>query len=289
MKKDKVQVKSSSHRSAKVDHIPKSEWYFEQVPDHLVHHCWLWEFCRELFLQNQELRGAVEAYWRKENAQDDWRRHVKHECDWPNVSGSEVFLEENIRWREPVLDDQEGTGSKWRVFTRLELTGIGDSIQHLPGWDDIRGYASTPDEVVLRLMDFDETFGLERDFADQLGIASVHESDRLIFCVDWNKADADLLKGFRLFIKEKRPNPLKPIKRKGRKQTPQRNDLRALGALRLLRHYGTQPNTMDALIERRKAREQINIPYSAQSNWTEAKQTAEKALSDFVRNAQYMN
>jgi hypothetical protein len=282
MRKYKALKKSSSYRRAKVDHLPQGEWNFQKVPDHLVHHCWLWEFCRELYLQNEELREAVEAYWLKMDGLDEWRRHVECETDWPKVSGGVVFTEENIRWREPVLDDQKSAGPKWRVRTRLELIELGDRLQHLPGWDNIKGYASTHDEVISRLMDFDETYGLEKDLDKYLGIASVDETDSLIVCVDWHKSDDDLISEFRSLLEKNRPTPLEKSRKQGKARQPEKNELRALGALRLLRHYGTQPNVMADLLQRKKMGEQLTVPYSEPSNWSAAKRTANQALIDLV-------
>jgi len=325
--------KSSSHRRAKVDHLPQSEWYFEQVPDHLVHHCWLWEFCRELYWQNEELREAVEAYWRKTNELDDWHRHVEYETDWPNVSGGVVFTKENIRWREPFLDDQKGTGPKWRVRTRLELIAIGESLAHLPDWEDfalskklergeIKGFLST-DHCIERLMDYDETFGFGGDLASSVALASkdifttdpltqVHsseagniliETDAFIdatdllpplpnlvnFTIDLNKSNDELSEEFRRFIEEERPTPHERRGSGGKTKTPEINELRALGGLRLLCHYKTQPNVIDALIARKRVGETVYIPYAAPSNWSDAKATAKAALADLVRSVQNKN
>ncbi len=230
------------------------------------------------------MRVAVDAYWRKMNAQDDWRRHVNHEGEWPNLSGCKVFTEETIRWREPVLDDQGGAGLRWRVFTRLELISISKSIEHLSGWDDVKGFASTIDEIVLRLMDFDETLGLGEDFAEQLSIASYDQTDPLIDFVDWNMSDVDLIQKFKQLLKTRRPTPLENPKSQGREKTPEKNELRALGALRLLRHYGSQPDVMTALSLRRARGETLLIPYTAAGNWSDAKRTANDALNHLVRN-----
>ena len=131
-------------------------------------------------------------------------------------------------------------------------------------------------------MDFDETYGLEKDLDKYLGIASVDETDSLIVCVDWHKSDDDLISEFRSLLEKNRPTPLEKSRKQGKARQPEKNELRALGALRLLRHYGTQPNVMADLLQRKKMGEQLIVPYSEPSNWSAAKRTANQALIDLV-------
>jgi len=256
--------------------LPKSEWYFEQVPSHLVGHCWLWEFCRELYLRNEELRAAVEAYWRKINKEDDWKRHVECDGEWPQIPASDIFAEKNLRWRKPVLEDDDDPDHRWRVLTRSEIIKIRDSLQNLPGWDGIIGYATAEDDVVLRLMDFDEVLGLGKAFPEVLSFAckKVAEDNESTFRVDLNKSDVELVKEFRQLLKELRPVASPPKRPKGRPSESERKQLKMLGAKRLLDFYGTQDKVIKAV--------KLSPYGDSPSTWSKAKTEADEALSNLV-------
>jgi hypothetical protein len=277
MKGRNTRNQSSSHSStSKEIQLPKSEWCFDQVPDHLVHHCWLWEFCRELYLQNEELRGPVEAYWLRNNAHDDWRRHVKHKADWPQVSASAVFTEKNIFVRENLLGDDEGVESQRRFLTNEELFVLRDNLLHLPGLEAVNGYATAPEEVILRLRDFDETYGFGHNLVKHLAVASVDETDRLVVCVDWSKSDEEQIREFRKLLIQNRPNPRDPKRVTGKPSTPKRNDLKNLGAFRLHRHYGSIQKVFNSGMQ--------HLPFSDEKSvWSKASKAARQVLQKLTQ------
>ena len=273
--------KSSSHRRAKVDHLPQSEWYFEQVPDHLVHHCWLWEFCRELYWQNEELREAVEAYWNRLNQKDDWHCHVRHEGWWPDSRASEVFATENIFWRADPLGE-----GRLRYLTREELCSIRDRHHCLSGCNDVIGKNLTDEEVIYSLMDFDRGLGLQEVFPEILTLVCNKElgESREEITIDWAKTDSELVKHFSRWLKKRRlDNGSLPSlsSQQGKGKRPfemERTQLKKLGALRLDRFYTSFPEVVTAL-----NKQKLNLPYVDTSNWSKAISAAQAVLHRFGR------
>jgi len=277
----KTRKQSASSGSASKPPIPRSEWYFEQVPDHLVHHCWLWEFCRELYLQNEELREAVEAYWNRLNQKDDWHWHVRHEGKWPDSRASEVFATENIFWRADPLGE-----GRLRYLTREELCSIRDRHHCLAGWNDVVGKNLTDEEVIYRLMDFDRGLGLQEVFPEILTLVCNKElgESREEITIDWAKPDSELVKHFSRWLKKRRlENGSLPSLslQQGKGKRPcemERTQLKKLGAVRLDRFYTSFPEVVTEL-----KNQQLRPPYADVSNWSKAISAAKLVLREFGR------
>jgi hypothetical protein len=281
MKGQSDRKQSSVSLGANTAPLPKSEWDFERVPDHLVHHCWLWEFCRELYLQNEELRAAVEAYWIKMNAEDDWRCHVKNDGRWPDSRGGEVFTTENVFWRTDPLG-----GGNLRYLTRAELCSIRDSHKILAGWDEVMGRNLTDEEEIQRLMDFDRGLGLQAVFPEILTLVCNTEigESREEISINWSKSDSDLVKQFKKWLNSKRLENrslpcLSPQQGRGKRPCEiERTQLKKLGVFRLIRAHKTINKVIKALKQR-----DFTLPYVDASNWSKAISDAEKVLAELGR------
>jgi len=302
----------SSSDEANRDPLPKIEWYFEQVPEHLVHHCWLWEFCRELYSQNEELQGAVQAYWQTINEQDDWRRYVKHAGNWPTSAGSSVFTEENsVRSVKDLVCFESASGKikfeefvSSRPLTKKEISKIlqrlADPADRLDrNWAELTRDGSTIKECILdlekshgsnwpQIIDTrrEELSKTHPELSVELRYALtllLHYKNLSKDCfvphwVDWGKSNVELIREFRHFLAENRPNTSHPPESNGRPRTTERNQLKALGALRLLRHYGKFESVRNSI---------VLMPYCDDpSVWSRARSEAVETLDKLTKSLQ---
>ena len=312
MRKKQSSKQSPSAAGRTTGDLSRNEWYFEQVPDHLVYHCWLWEFCRELYLQETPLRRLVEAYWGKKNEEDDWRRYVRFKGNWPDSQGSSVFTEENsIRISHEVIFFEEGSKGTYeenatsrrlteREKSKLLATLLDPMDRFRREWKETAGVCLTIKEFILELerqhgsswpqiverrceeisksqrgkpvVEFKKACELLAEYKHLKGDCFVPH------WVDWSKSNAELTREFRQFLAENRPTPLSPSKVNGRPPTTERNQLKALGALRLLRHYGKFESVRSSIVP---------MPYSDDpSVWSRARTAAVETLDKLTKSLQ---
>ncbi len=265
-----------------VEPLPESEWNFGHVPDHLAHHCWLWEFCRELYLQNRGLREAVEAYWNRENVEDDWRRYVRCDAVWPEDSGADVFTNSTVLIPQREIDrvqiDRLSPGDNnpagpadmpQRPLTKRELEEIGQKLRQFPHFDESDMQGSYQEALMDRMRDDDDAYGLGNKLLESYAAAAA--ADRYIafvlvnaneiepcstaegkstdpdspisIFVDWSTGDfkaikRKILKDINLELEKILPSPSKTNRPRGKPPTKEMNELKRLGAMRLIRHYG---------------------------------------------------
>jgi len=241
--------------------LAREEWDFDACPTEELSTCWQYERQRE----TGESRKAVLDFRKKFGLHtfEDLRGELQSRMGW--VCAYECFPE----WpRTPFL----AIDSKERK-RRLKL------LPKVAGVDDWPYYLVT--DITKILQNY-----AEGGFSSMLSGDTLRQSDwpewREIVALDvnWLLTDEQMLRCFKAFLKQRRPPDVKQNESRGagNDQRQSRADLKALGALRVLRH--TQNDWMKAEeITERMSRKGKPL-FENQPSWIRARKRAQTMLKE---------
>ena len=272
--------------------LRREEWDFTQLATKDVLDCWRWEFQREMYRTDENVRLAVDALreGRPLNAQDLHEDPSKEETAFPWLVDGLAHYPQSV-WPETSYQCVEPEYRR-RVFgvlkedSSLEVVSTAGRVQEQPleqvsleevvkGSGRFGKWTHWPAGAI-----FDSGIGS----LDLIGSA-LHREPIQIQCtvialsIDWSRTDTELKASFAQFLQAHRGTPrvLPNPERRGRDKSESllRTDLKALGALRLWRHCGSIERAMNFT---QKSRPSLTF-YQNERDWCAAKQRVEELVA----------
>jgi hypothetical protein len=272
--------------------LRREEWDFTQLAAKDVLDCWKWEFQREMYRTDENVRLAVDAL-RKGHSLNEERLHAdpsNEETVFPWLVDGLAHYPQSV-WPETPYQCVDPEYRR-RVFgvlkedSPLEVVSTVGRVQEQPleqcsleevvkGSGRFGKWTHWPAGAV-----YDSGIGT----FDLIGSA-IHRESIQIQCtvvalsIDWSRTDTELKASFAQFLQCHRgsdrvlPNP----ERRGREKSESlmRTELKALAALRLWRHCGSIERAMNFT---RKSRPALSF-YQNERDWSAAKQRVEEVVA----------
>jgi hypothetical protein len=269
-------------RKKKAD-LPREEWDFEAVPEILMERCWNWEFRRELHIQDKVHRREIRTEWEGNMSthRDFWESRIGKDVlargKWPKASGATVFCDQIIKSAEERGKSPASHARMWELI-KESVSDLPRGILQLTENNEPR---LTLSEVKSILREEDQGTGKEwltRSGARRLQIALAYRAltgiRREEIWIEWEKPDSALIEEFKAWLRENRKKQAAQYGpgRGARPFEKERADLKALGALRLLQHYGSAPAAKTA------GQNLGGVCFSTEKSWSEAKRRALRTL-----------
>ena len=229
------------------DLLPREEWDFSTCPEDRLGFCFAYEYAR----------AFPEIIKRFRHAKKHDRSQFDHHGQWHHVISSDMYSEDGVYLE--VIDAPVGFPKKPYLQTTHHITKES-LVPFNTGQILLRSVVITPEghyraEGVRAPVDPEEVSHLQ---------------------IDLRQADKHLIKAFAQWLKKAHGKRQK-LETRGRGARRTRTDLKALGAVRLMRHFAKHGLTMEAA--RQYAGSQ-SIPkkwrlYEEQTDWSEAKKTVQ--------------
>ena len=272
--------------------LRREEWDFTQLAAKDVLDCWKWEFQREMYRTDENVRLAVAAL-REGHSLNEERLHADpsdEEAVFPWLVDGLAHYPQSV-WPETPYQcvDPEYRRRVFGVLKEdgpLEVVSTVGRVQEQPleqcsleevvkGSGRLGKWTQWPAGAV-----YDSGIGT----FDLIGSA-IHREPIQIQCtvvalsIDWSRTDTELKASFAQFLQCHRgsdrvlPNP----ERRGREKSESlmRTELKALAALRLWRHCGSIERAMNFT---RKSRPALSF-YQNERDWSAAKQRVEEVVA----------
>lgn len=272
--------------------LRREEWDFSRLAAKDVLDCWRWEFQREMYRSDENVRRAVDAL-RKDRPLNAQGLHEDPGHDetalpwlveglahypqsvWPETPYQCVDPEYRRRVFAVLKEDSPRrlSATVGRVQDQpLEQCSLEDVVKS-PG--RFGKWTLWPKGAVL-----DSGVGM----LDLMGSA-IHRRPIQIQCtvvafsVDWSRTDTELRESFARFLQDHRGSPrvLANPEKRGREKSESllRTELKALAALRVWRHCGSVEKAMNFT---RKSRPSLSF-YQNERDWSAAKQRVEEVVA----------
>jgi len=277
----------SAHRE-----LRREEWDFTQLSAKDVLDCWKWEFQREIYRTDENVRLAVDALrnGRTPNTQGLLADPTNEEAVFPWLVEGLAHYPQSV-WPESPYQcvDPEYRSRVFGVLKEdspLEVVSTVGRVQEQPleQWsleEVVKGsgrfgkWTHWPAGAV-----YDSGMGT----LDLIGSA-IHREPIQIQCtvvalsIDWSWTDTELKASFAQFLQAHRGTDcvLSNPERRGREKSESlmRTELKALAALRLWRHCGSIERAMNFT---RKSRPALSF-YQNERDWSAAKQRVEEVVA----------
>jgi hypothetical protein len=202
--------------------LDRNDWYFEECPTDEVDYCWTYEYARE----SEYLRTII-TMWRQGAKADKIEKYIALEDEigteplgvcvypffpcWPN---------------KPYLAIDPKTRKAW-----LDRLGMPLTLTDLIG--------EPPYEIQARNWSKESTRSMLEGFAKGRSLSFRHGSMQfVVFNLDWNLHDKELVTMFSRWLKENRPGDAKASEMRGRGNPVRQGQakLKDLSMFRLLRN-----------------------------------------------------
>jgi hypothetical protein len=272
--------------------LRREEWDFTQLASKDVLACWRWEFQREMYRTDENVRLAVDIL-RKDRPLNAQRLHAdpsNKQTALPWLVDGHAHYPQSV-WPETPY---QGVDPEYRrrvpgvlkEDSPLEVVSTAGRVQEQPleqvclekvvkGSGRLGKWTQWPAGAV-----YDSGIGT----LHLIGSA-IHREPIQIQCtvvalsMDWSRTDTELKASFAQFLQAHRgtdrvlPNP----ERRGREKSESlmRTELKALAALRLWRHYGSVEKAMTFT---QKSRPSLSF-YQNERDWSAAKQRVEEVVA----------
>jgi hypothetical protein len=268
--------------------LPREEWDFESVEEIDLPACYLWEYWREKCNRDSSIADALNGLRGEVRADDDAiRRHDQSELalqrlmlaksqDLPEAYAEslKVYGKFNLyEWSSvnPLSTEMDGLANiSEEYFPRRAFQSLEPLLKEI-----IRG-KTAPKNRQGQLPPFEEISSHPTGGPTQ----RLQEVEAVSFQINWNYTDELIQEAFHEWIRLSRAGRTASITRglgPGKSITKTLlKDLKALGALRLLTHYGTSSSASRAL---EKANRSV---LADKSEWSKAKKHAESLLQGFM-------
>lgn len=268
--------------------LPCEEWNFESVKEIDLPACHLWEYWREKCHRDPLVADALNSLRQEVSANHD----LIHQHDQRELALLRVILE-----KSPDLPSEYAESLK--VYGKFNLY-LWSSVNPLS--TEMDGLANISEEYFPRraFQSLEPLFKeiirgktapknrqgqlppLEEFSSQPTGgpTRRLQEVEAVSFQINWNYTDELIQEAFHEWIRLSRAGRTPSITRglgPGKSITKTLlKDLKALGALRLLTHYGTSSSASRAL---EKANRSV---FADKSEWSKAKKHAESLLQEFM-------
>jgi hypothetical protein len=271
--------------------LRREEWDFTQLASKDVLACWRWEFQREMYRTDENVRLAVDAL-RKDRPLNAQRLHADpsdKEAALPWLVDGHAHYPQSV-WPETPYQCVDPEYRR-RVIGALNEDGplkvistVG-RVQEQPleqvcleevvkGSGRLGKWTQWPAGAV-----YDSGIGTIDLFGSAIHREPIHMQCTVVaLSIDWRRTDTELKASFAQFLQAHRGTPRvlpNPDKRgRDKDESRLRTDLKALAALRLWRHCGSIEKAMNFT---RKSRPCLAF-YQNERDWSAAKQRVEEVV-----------
>ena len=267
--------------------LPEDEWNFERVAPEDLPACYLWEFWREKCRRDPSVGQTL----------DNLRREVQaNDAAIIQYDKKEIWFHCQLRKKYPALPAEPAASVEiyrkfnlylWSDINPLstEMDGLANiSEAYFPSWtfqsldpvlrQILRGKA-TPKNSKGQLSPLEEIPTSHPTEPNQ----QTQEVESVSFKINWAHNDERIQEAFHEWLLRSRGDRKARLTRglgpgKSVEKTFLKN-LKALGALRLLTHYGSSTAAMEAVAKKNRS------VFAGTAEWSNAKKHAESILQDF--------
>jgi hypothetical protein len=180
--------------------LDRNEWYFEDCPTDEVDYCWTYEYARE----SEYLRTII-TMWRQGAKGDKIEEYIALEDEIGTEPLGVCVYPFFLCWpNTPYLAINPKTRKAWLDRLGMPLT-----------WTDLIG--EPPYEIQARNWSKESTRSMLETFAEGKSLSFRGVSMQyVVFNIDWNLHDKELVTMFRRWLKENRPEDAKASEMRGR-------------------------------------------------------------------------
>ena len=285
--------------------LPQEEWDFESLENDDVPTCWLWEYWREAYRRNPEVRAALANAQQEVQANDtEIQRHDQQELLLYRVIAQKIELPSEHGATPKAVEYSRMLAVYGKFYLYLwsmvnPLSSEMDGLANIsPGYFPKRSFLSLDPDLrkicgasvkprnspsgTTPLQEISPPTKISERSPSERGPAhpSPEGSSVASFAINWDYANHFIEEAFRVWLVQNRGDRSATVSRglgRGKSSHKKlRRDLKALAALRLLEHYGSHESASEAV----KRAERLSL-YADKADWSKSKAHALSILGDF--------